>query len=93
MLRARPSPGCVCAQDELRDRIRADGSASQLVGPANEVLNNLDVVFVLIFNMGNPDEGVYTLQGRTAPASPYVLAFEKTDEVPLRVPAPPATQP
>ena len=35
-----------------------------------------DQAWVLIFNAGQQNEGVYTLQGRTA----YVLAFERTDD-------------
>ena len=68
------------AQGELRARIATSGSAAQL-GRPDEVLANLQNVWVLIFNPGKNDEGVYTLQGRTAPSSSYVLAFEQTDEV------------
>lgn len=65
--------------DELRHRITSSASAAQL-GPAHEVLHNRQVVWVLIFNPGRNDEGVYTLQGRTSPSSSYVLAFDQTDE-------------
>jgi hypothetical protein len=64
---------------ELRSRISSNAGAAQL-GPPEEVLRGLQAVFVLIFNLGKSDEGVYTLQGRTSPASSYVLAFEQTDE-------------
>ena len=35
---------------------------------------------VLIFNQGQQDEGVYTLQGGMARADPYVLAFEAGED-------------
>jgi len=44
------------------------------------VLAGVQALFVLIFNPGKSNEGVYTLQGKTSPASSYVLAFEQTDE-------------
>ena len=56
------------------------GGAAEL-GPPEVVLNNLQAVWVLIFNPGRNDEGVYTLQAKTGAASSYVLAFEQTDEV------------
>jgi hypothetical protein len=40
----------------------------------------LDSAYVLIFNAGQQDEGVYTLQGRAAQANAYVLAFELNDD-------------
>ena len=69
----------MCCRQELRDRIAEAGSSAQL-GPADEVLRGLPVAWVLIFNHGRNDEGVYTLQGRSTPVSSYVLAFEQTDE-------------
>ena len=39
-----------------------------------------EAAWVLIFNKGRPDEGVYTLQGQQSRASAYVLAFEQTDD-------------
>jgi hypothetical protein len=67
-------------QEELRARIATSGSAAQL-GPPDVVLAGVQALFVLIFNPGKSNEGVYTLQGKTSPASSYVLAFEQTDEV------------
>ena len=44
------------------------------------MLQGLSAAYVLIFNAGQQDEGVYTLQGRSSPASAYVLAFERDDD-------------
>jgi hypothetical protein len=44
-----------------------------------QVLEGVRVSYVLIFNLGQPEEGVYTLQGRQSPTS-YVLAFEGPEE-------------
>jgi hypothetical protein len=49
-------------------------------GPPERVLRGLKAAYVLIFNAGMADEGVYTLQGQAAAASAYVLAFELTDD-------------
>lgn len=68
------------AQNELRQRIAASNRAAAQLGPASEVLRDLPSAYVLIFNPGQNDEGVYTLQGRSSPMSSYVLAFEETDE-------------
>ncbi|KAL1529138.1 hypothetical protein AB1Y20_000098 [Prymnesium parvum] len=67
-------------QDSLRDRITHSGASSAHLGPPEDVLHNRNAVWVLIFNQGRNDEGVYTLQGRTSSSSSYVLAFEETDE-------------
>ncbi|KAL3933313.1 MAG: hypothetical protein SGPRY_000338, partial [Prymnesium sp.] len=73
-----------CRSAELRKRIENSASTAAQLGAAEEVLHNRNAVWVLIFNLGRNDEGVYTLQGRTSTASSYVLAFEQTDEVPHR---------
>ena len=44
------------------------------------VLNDVNEAWVLIFNHGQHDEGVYTLQGRASRAAAYVLAFERTED-------------
>ena len=49
-------------------------------GAPESVLSNIDAAWVLIFNLGQQDEGVYTLQGRHAQPSAYVLAFEHSDD-------------
>ena len=53
-----------------------------LLGHAAEVLRSNKVYepFVLLFNPGQHDEGVYTLQGRESLITTYVLAFEQQDE-------------
>lgn len=65
---------------ELRNRMTSFGGSETLLGPAEKVLSGRQNVWVLIFNQGQMDEGVYTLQGRHTPASSYVLAFDQTDE-------------
>jgi hypothetical protein len=55
-------------------------AASARCGEPERVLSGLNEAWVLIFNMGKQDEGVYTLQGQQSRASAYVLAFEYTDD-------------
>ena len=43
-------------------------------------MESVDTAWVLIFNAGKSNEGVYTLQGRSKASSAYVLAFERTDD-------------
>ena len=47
-----------------------------------EKLQKVGRAHVLVFNVGQPDEGVYTLQGKVASthAAAYVLAFERTSD-------------
>jgi len=49
-------------------------------GRADSVLTGVAEAWVLIFNLGRQDEGVYTLQGRETRTSSYVLAFEQPDD-------------
>jgi hypothetical protein len=65
------------AEAELRSHLRSRTSGAKL-GVAHELLDSRDV-YVLIFNEGKADEGVYTLQDGGTPQS-YVLAFEEQDE-------------
>jgi hypothetical protein len=65
-------------ENYLQDAINR--ASSTRVGEPERVLNGLGQAWVLIFNLGQHDEGVYTLQGRSAQPSSYVLAFECTDE-------------
>jgi hypothetical protein len=60
---------------ELAEHIRRR-SASALLGHPNRVMSNTREAWVLIFNPGKANEGVYTLQGKAA----YVLAFERPDD-------------
>jgi hypothetical protein len=55
-------------------------SASATCGRAERVLSGHDHAWVLIFNPGKHNEGVYTLQGQPSEPSTYVLAFEQTDD-------------
>jgi hypothetical protein len=66
--------------DESLLRAISSSSSSTKLGTAHSVLEGIDRAWVLIFNAGKQDEGVYTLQGRATPASAYVLAFERTDD-------------
>lgn len=48
-----------------------------MIGEADNMLQDIKSAYVLIFNVGRHDEGVYTLQGHS---SPYVLAFEREED-------------
>lgn len=48
-------------------------------GAPRNVLQGLSSAYVLIFNAGRQDEGVYTLQARVSQARANVLAFELDD--------------
>lgn len=50
------------------------------LGPPDYVLSGMQAAYVLVFNAGQHDEGVYTLQGRASDSHSYVLAFEETDD-------------
>lgn len=49
-------------------------------GAPRTVLQGLSSAYVLIFNAGQQDEGVYTLQARVSQARANVLAFELDDD-------------
>lgn len=74
-----PLMGAWSHSDErsLHQQIAQCNSATRLGAPG-EVLRGMEAAYVLIFNEGHFDEGVYTLQGQAATA--YVLAFEVGDE-------------
>ena len=56
-------------------------TTSAKLGQPENVLHGLQGAWVLIFNEGQHDEGVYTLQGRcSSNIRAYVLAFELTDD-------------
>ena len=63
----------------LAEYIAMRASAAQC-GMPERVLQDLEEAWVLIFNLGKQDEGVYTLQGRAARAASYVLSFERVDD-------------
>lgn len=65
-------------EKHLRFRMASSQTGARL-GTSQELLRGVERAFVLIFNHGQPDEGVYTLQGRQTPTS-YVLTFEHADE-------------
>lgn len=65
-------------QASLRAAISRASSIN--IGEPHEVLEDIETAFVLVFNAGQHDEGVYTLQGRSSHTSAYVLAFERDDD-------------
>ena len=69
---------CAPTQASLRNAI--ERASTTRLGSPHSVLQGLDSAYVLIFNAGQQDEGVYTLQGRAAQANAYVLAFELNDD-------------
>ena len=64
----------------LQAHINAQTSSVARLGHPQTVMSGMDTAWVLIFNPGKHDEGVYTLQGRATSTSAYVLAFERTDD-------------
>jgi len=90
MLRPSPVPAhtssavSMCAWDSrdeaaLHRAIQESTSAAKL-GDAQYALSGLDAAWVLIFNAGKADEGVYTLQGAAPRANAYVLTFEAVED-------------
>ena len=82
--RARAGQTCMCQWDDhdeaaLHNAIAKCHSTTRL-GEPGYALQGLNSAYVLIFNPGKPDEGVYTLQGAMTRASAYVLTFESTDD-------------
>ena len=69
---------CAPTQASLRNAI--ERASTTRLGSPHSALQGLDSAYVLIFNAGQQDEGVYTLQGRAAQANAYVLAFELNDD-------------
>ena len=49
-------------------------------GQPDSVLSHMSEAYVLIFNLGKQNEGVYTLLGQAAKAAPYVLTFERIED-------------
>jgi hypothetical protein len=67
------------AEAELLSRLRSRSDGAKL-GIAHELMEAAkNDVYVLIFNEGRTDEGVYTLQD-CGTAQSYMLAFEEEDE-------------
>ena len=72
-----PTRACIPWQNLVGSR------SGVLLGHAAEVLKSNKVYepYVLLFNPGQHDEGVYTLQGgQESVITTYVLAFEQQDE-------------
>ena len=66
-------------ESQIRSQLRSVCAGVSL-GAAKPLLNNKPKAWVLIFNEGSANEGVYTLQGRSTRATSYVLAFEEHEE-------------
>jgi len=71
--------------DDAGLRRRLEEATTTHLGSPDFVMNlsrnqALNSVYVLIFNPGQTDEGVYTLQGKSMRAGAYVLAFEQDDD-------------
>lgn len=66
-------------ESELRRMIAHQTNLARLGSPES-ILNGDGNVFVLIFNQGQQDEGVYTLQGQATRVAGYVLTFEMYDD-------------
>merc|ERR1719482_268375 len=49
-------------------------------GPAAAVLSHAPAVYVVIFNKGTEDEGVYTLQSQVDPRKQHLLTFENSGD-------------
>ena len=52
----------------LRDFAQSRGASVARLGKPRSVMEDLEAAWVLIFNAGQSDEGVYTLQGRAVSA-------------------------
>lgn len=66
-------------ESQIRSQLRSVCAGVSL-GEAKPLLSNKPKAWVLIFNEGSANEGVYTLQGRSTRATSYVLAFEEHEE-------------
>ena len=66
-------------ESQIRSQLRSVCAGVSL-GAAKPLLSNKPKAWVLIFNEGSANEGVYTLQGRSTRATSYVLAFEEHEE-------------
>ena len=66
-------------ESQIRLQLRSVCAGVSL-GAAKPLLSNKPKAWVLIFNEGSANEGVYTLQGRSTRATSYVLAFEEHEE-------------
>jgi len=49
-------------------------------GPAQAVLSHAPAVYVVIFNEGTENEGVYTIQSKSAPPKTHLLTFENSGD-------------
>jgi hypothetical protein len=85
-LHSRAGRARMCSSDrgdndlerELRDRVTG-GCAGARFGEAHVLLESRVSAFVLLFNPGQADEGVYTLQSKTMAQETCLVAFEESD--------------
>ena len=83
--RARAGPARMSAPDrdgslerELRERVTARGGvAGASFGEAHVLLENQASAFVLLFNPGQRDEGVYTLESKATSRETCLVVFEE----------------
>jgi len=64
---------------ELRDQVGRGGSLGATFGEAHLLLDEKASAFVLLFNPGRNDEGVYTLQSKASSSGTCLVAFEQGD--------------
>jgi len=65
---------------ELRERVTARGGcAGALFGEAHVLLEKKRSAFVLLFNPGQKDEGVYTLESKATARETCLVVFEEGD--------------
>eukprot|EP00316_Scyphosphaera_apsteinii_P017389 CAMPEP_0119298034 /NCGR_PEP_ID=MMETSP1333-20130426/241_1 /TAXON_ID=418940 /ORGANISM="Scyphosphaera apsteinii, Strain RCC1455" /LENGTH=180 /DNA_ID=CAMNT_0007299025 /DNA_START=143 /DNA_END=685 /DNA_ORIENTATION=+ len=77
----RSIPSCMSSiDDELAGTLRAQLSGRNVrFGEPDELLDAMGAVWVLLFQPGELNEGVYTLQGRVDSRT-YILAFELLED-------------
>jgi hypothetical protein len=67
--------------EELRREMdRSLGSQQLIRGPAEHVMRYRIMAYVLVFNRGTPNEGIYTLEGSAGGSRGQLLTFENTED-------------
>merc|ERR1719337_223258 len=68
------------SDDAALSEYMARRASAASCGQPDSVLSHMSEAYVLIFNLGKQNEGVYTLLGQAAKAAPYVLTFERIED-------------